>query len=126
MLIEILESPVLINKKEVLKNIRLNIAENHKFRLKMNYVNKNEDVPIDIVCFNWNISKLEKMKLSLGIDINGKEMIRSLAFNLKLSFDIIKRRWFLNGTIGNNVVSIKTENQIELLLELCKLIKTVK
>lgn len=124
MLIEILDKPILIDKIETLKNIRLNIVEDHKFRLKMIYINDDHEEPVDIVVFNWSTPKLDKLKLIISID--GKEMIRSIPFNLKLSFDVIKRRWNLKGSFNNNTVNQELENVFNIFLAFQNLIKSTK
>lgn len=124
MLIEILDKPILIDKVETLKNVRLNLAENHKFRLKMVYISDDHEDPVDIVVFNWSTPKLEKMKINISID--GKEMIRSLTFNLKLSFDIVKRRWILKGSFDNKPVNQELTNVISIVTTFQNLIKLTK
>lgn len=124
MLIEILDKPILIDKVETLKNVRLNLVENHKFRLKMVYVNDDHEDPVDIVVFNWSTPKLEKIKINISID--GKEMIRSVTFNLKLSFDIVKRRWNLKGSFDNKPVNQELQHFIDIVTTFQNLIKLTK
>lgn len=124
MLIEIIDKPILIDKIETLKNVRLNIVEDHKFRLKMTYINDEHEEPVDIVVFNWSTPKLDKLKIIISID--GKEMIRSIPFNLKLSFDVIKRRWNLKGQFNNNTVNQELENAFGIFLAFQNLIKSTK
>lgn len=100
MLLEILKEPILVDGVERVKDVRLNIASNHQMRLKATYLSEGDDDPIDIVVYNWTVPKMEKLSLSISID--GKEMLRNIKFELKLSYDFLRRSWRLKGKFGSN------------------------
>lgn len=116
MLIEVLKEPILINGVPSIKDIRLNVIDNqNQFRLKSTYIAEDkEDVHVDIVVYNWTIPKLDKLALSISID--GKEMLRNIKFELKISYDFFKRRWRAKGNFGNNVVNKDLESFMDIIM----------
>lgn len=114
MLIEFLKEPILVDSVPVVKNIRLNIAANHQLRLKATYLQQSgpED-HVDIVILRWTIPTLDKLSISISID--GKEMLRNLAFSLKLSYDFLHREWSLRGKFGTKAVNTKLESVASLI-----------
>lgn len=106
MLIEFLKEPILVDSVPVVKNIRVNIAANHQLRLKATYLRQSDpDDHVDIVILRWTIPTLDKLSISITID--GKEMLRNLAFSLKLSYDFLHREWRLRGKFGADAVNKK-------------------
>lgn len=115
MLIEILKEPILVDSVPVVQNVRLNIAANNQLRLKATYLNQNApEEHVDIVVFRWTIPKLDKLSLSITLD--GKEMVRNLAFSLKLSYDFLHREWRLRGSFGTTAVNKKLEAVSDIML----------
>lgn len=101
MLLEFLEKPVMIDRKPVMQNFRLNLEHARRgLRMKAEFIDPNggRPVPVDIAVYKYSDVGLER--LSLAISLNGEEMLRKLKFDLKLSFDFFKRRWKLKGTFG--------------------------
>lgn len=121
MLIEILKEPILVDHVPVVQNVRLNIAANNQLRLKATYLNQSgPEEHVDIVVFRWTVPKLDKLALSITID--GKEMLRNLAFSLKLSYDFLHREWRLRGRFGSNAVNKKLEAISDIMLIVRELI----
>lgn len=115
MLIEILKNPVMVDGIEVLNNIRLNVTDQHQLRLKMTYIDSNKvESDVDLVVFNWTAPKLEKLSLSISID--GKEMLRNIRFNLRLSYDFFKRSTKLRGKFGPHTVNKDLSNISDILM----------
>lgn len=115
MLIEFLKSPILVDGRPVIINPRLNITGNHQLRLKMAYVQEDdEDVPVDIVVYNWTTPKLER--LSIIISVDGKEMIRDIPFHIKITYDFLKSSWKLKGNFGSSVINQEIDQMLYLIM----------
>lgn len=115
MLIEFLKSPILIDGTPAIVNARLNITKNHQMRLKMAYVQRDDqDVPVDIVIYNWTMPKLEK--LSIIISVTGKEMIRDIPFQLKITYDFFRNSWKLKGNFGDDIINREIEAMSDLIM----------
>jgi len=111
-LIEFLNEPIKVDKKEFAKDLRINITEQKQMRLKITFYDpKNEGgfIPLDLVVYSIDTPRIDGLGLSFGL--NGKEMGRNIPFKLKLHLDIIKRKWKLTGCFNNKDLN-KTMNDI--------------
>lgn len=100
MLLQALEQPILVDGKPFMKNLQLNLVpENRQLRLKTDFLEQPGTSPpqsIDIVVYNYSDIKLDG--LSLAISIDGQELLRSVTFRAKLSYDFLKGKWKLVGS----------------------------
>lgn len=116
MLLEFLDRPVCIDHVPVMQNFRLNLLpDKHQLRMKAEFLSTDgqDPKPIDIVVYQYTNPKLEK--LSLAISITGEEMQRHMQFQVKLSFDFLKRKWKLIGSVGRTQVNREMSSAIEIL-----------
>ena len=112
MIIEFLDT-ILIDKSPVADNLRLNIKpETRQLRLKLNWLNQDRNIPIDLVIYNWS-PYIDKLKFNLSID--GKELTSNKSFIVDLSYDIFKRRIKVKGNIGEEDVKYTASNIKDLL-----------
>jgi len=117
MLIDCIGTPVKVDGNEILKDLRLNVAGNHQLRIKMTYLFAESEVPVDIVVFNYSLPKLDKT--SLGIHINGKEMITGLTFRVWLGYNFLAKKWILKGNVGSKEI----KREMSTFLEIIQVIK---
>ncbi|MCM1220115.1 MAG: hypothetical protein NC548_37055 [Lachnospiraceae bacterium] len=113
MLIECIGNPVKVDGKDLLKDFRLNIAGNNQLRFKANYLFEESEVPVDIVIFNYSLPKLDK--LSLGITIDGEEMIKKIKFKLRLAYSFLDRKWIIKGTFGTREIKYEMSTFLEII-----------
>lgn len=105
---------VMVNKKPLLKNFRLNLAGNKQLRLKLDYLKPDgTDAPVDVVVYHYSGVELKGARLQ--ITFTGEERLRTLDFKLALSYEFLKRKWKLSGNIGPNEVSEELGTFLELI-----------
>lgn len=120
MLLECLNgSPLTIDGAPFMDNIRLNIANNHQFRLKFLYIADEKHQPIDIVVLNYTIPKLSMN--SLTINVSGVEKQRNIRFSMDVSYHFFKKKWIISGTFMGKEINKEFLN----ILEIIKIFKEV-
>ena len=73
-------------------------------RAKFDYIGEEDITPIDLVIFSYSNPRLEKVT-SIVIDINGKEFNKNIPFTVKLSINIIRKKFHLSGCVSNILTS---------------------
>lgn len=112
MIIEFLDK-VLVDKAPIVENVRLNLKpEKRQLRLKLTHLKGGNKTPIDIVIFNYSPS-IEMLNVALILD--GKELNTSNNFRLKLSYDILKRKFKMSGNVTGKEVNYMASNIKDLL-----------
>ena len=117
MLVELKESRVFVDNQPYAENIKLNMDHKQKLaRLKLTYLfspNREADgEPMDIAL----AFKLPTLSISsMAMVFEGQELIRDIYFVFNLSFSIIKRKFYVDGTFGGNVIKSTISHPIEVL-----------
>lgn len=112
MLIEFLNEPIKVNKKEFAKDLRINITEQKQMRLKVNLYDPEDESgyrPLDFILYSIDLPHVEGLDLSCGI--NCKELSMNNALKLKINFNIVKQKWKLKGTFNGRELS-KTSGDV--------------
>lgn len=107
MLVEFLDS-ISIDKKPFIKNLRIKIdPQKHQLRLKAQYIIDNNDVPIDVIVFNWDL-KFDKFNPILNII--GEERVTKNRFCLNISYNLFKQKLKVNGHVNGIEKSFNVNN----------------
>ena len=107
MLIEFLNNQVVIDKVPLIENFRMNVQpETRQLRVKATYLGVVK-TPVDLVVYKWTPG-IDKFKLA--ISVNGIEMVSNNKFDVKIYFDIIKRKVKIMGSINNNPIEYDIHN----------------
>ena len=123
MLIEILDSPVMVDKQPLLKGIRLNIAGNNQYRIKTTVLNDGNDIPVDLIIYQlaWKGIK----NLTANIDINAVEKNTNIRVDVKVSYSIHRKEYSIKGIIGDEQINIKTKNMQEIISSIINIVTQV-
>lgn len=126
MLIEITDGPVKIDKKPILKNLRINIAGNNQYRIKTIVLeNTGNEIPVDVIIYKMNF--MPKVKsFSLCLNLEGIENRTRNNFRVSLSYSITSKEIDLSGTLGSHSISIKSKNTSEVIQAVSKFITHCK
>ncbi len=106
MLIEMPKGNISIDKKEYLRDFRINILD-HQMRCKFIAVTSNKDIPFDLVVYNW------KFKLNIktvSIDITAMEMNSNKNIQVNVSYNIFSKDLRMNGFIDKKNVDMKIDS----------------
>lgn len=122
MLIECIDSPIIVDKKAVLKNIRINIASKHQLRAKMIFINDKEvDIPLDIVIYNFSYPKCSLSNTGLTLNVDGEEYIRHIKFKLNVTYNFIKNIWIVDGMIDDQQLKqVVDKSSVKMMIEVIK------
>jgi hypothetical protein len=113
----------MVDKKPLLKNFRLNLPGNNQLRLKFDYIDEGgSSNPVDLVVYNYSEVGLKGARLR--ITFKGEERLNSTPFKLSLSFEFLKRRWRLSGTIAQQEVDEEHPTFMELFVSIPKYLVT--
>lgn len=117
------DQPVMVDKKPLLKNFRLNLPGNNQLRLKFDYIDEGgSSNPVDLVVYNYSEVGLKGARLR--ITFKGEERLNSTPFKLSLGYEFLKRRWRLSGTIAQQEVDEEHPTFMELFVSIPKYLVT--
>lgn len=124
MLLEILDEKVIsIDEKPIIKNFRVNLSKGRNaLRAKFDYIGEEDITPIDLVIFSYSNPRLEKVT-SIVIDVNGKEFNKNIPFTVKLSINIIRKKFHLSGCVAGKMIDSESDNIYGLFPDVIKLLK---
>ena len=126
MLIEITEGPIKIDKKPLLKNLRVNIAGNNQYRIKTIILDENQfETPVDLIIYKMTFAPKVK-SFSLCMNLEGIENHTRTNFNVSLAYSITHQEISITGVVGNNSINIKSKNDAEVITALSKIITQCK
>jgi hypothetical protein len=97
-----------------IQNIMLDTKPEEKLlRLRLEIVSQERKDPVDLT-LHYAKPKIYFPVVSLPIE--GQELLRRLCFNLELSFNLLKSRFNVKGTIGNKKLDRPLDNISEVLV----------
>lgn len=106
MLIEVLQSPITIDKREMIKDLRINIPKGKRqLRMKLTCINNGEH-PVDVVIFGFTNPKIDKLT-NITMSIDGKDMKNDKSFRFYVKLYLLKMEWELSGNIGQKNINVK-------------------
>lgn len=123
MLIEILDSPIMVDKKPLLKGIRLNIAGNNQYRFKTIVLDNDNEIPVDLIIYQLEWKGIKNLTANIGI--NAIEKNTNIRIDLKVSYSIHRKEYSIKGIISNNSINIKTKNMQEIISSIINIVTQV-
>lgn len=122
MLLEILDDKVItMDEKPIIKDLRVNFPKGRNaLRAKFKYIDDTVETPVDLVVYEYSNPRLDKVS-SIAIDIDGKEFNKNIPFRVKLSINIIHRRFNLSGYVGGKNIEKESDSIPGLLPDIMKL-----
>ena len=111
----------LVDDVEICRNMKLNIPNGNQFRLKAEYLEGEEVIPLDLLCDNWSFGVTKKLQVSVKVKII--DMISKTIGNLEIGYDPFKRNWIVSGTYGSQKIDMRISMIFEVFGVLVELYK---
>lgn len=111
MIIELPSGDVKIDGKPYIKDFRINIAPEHQMRCKFVAIVGKEEIPFDIIIYNWDV----KLSIStIKITVVGLEKKSNNQIRCEINYKILQRKFNVTGKIGSKKIDVETNNHLEL------------
>lgn len=124
MIIKVSDSTIFVDKRAVVKDLKVNIAGNNQYRAKFVYISeRGNEHPMDFVVRDVKVS-IEK--LSLVLNVRGEELVTVKPFEATFKFNIFNRKLSMIGKVGNIEINESVGNIIELLPTICNIFTQIK
>lgn len=130
MLIECLKGqPISVDGRNILQDIRINIAGNNQLRTKLTYLGEDGNaIPYDIVVYNYTVPKMEIDNMSISVFIKGEEYQRRIPCSFKIEYHFMQKKWKVRGDINRQPFeyTVKSAKDVVQLIDKMKVLFDIK
>lgn len=101
MLIEILNSPILVDGKPMINSMRINLLpKQRQLRAKLRMPHGDDEELIDIVVMRFALKPVLKAGIPITLSAEGEELESKTKFNLSVTYELYRDKWSVTGALG--------------------------